>query len=394
MPSGQSSSYDDAGGATVARESGLLDHLVTVTDHLRLLVLVPLAAGIVTWVIAFLSGPVFTASTVFLPPQQQQSVAALMLQQLGTLGSLAGGAAGLKNPNDQFVSFLKSRTVQDALADRFKLQTRYEADTRIDTRKLLEDFTRITSGRDGLITIEYTDRDPQFAADVANGYVDELNRLLRSLNVSEAQQRRAFFESQLIIAKNKLTAAEQALKIGRVPVSSIKGRPEVAVASVASVQARVEALKVKLAGLRDFLAENAPEVRQLQAELATMQAQLANPPQGPDGEGNDPNYIARYRDFKYYEALYEMLAKQYEAARLDESREGTTVQVLDRAVAPERRSGPKRALRAVVTTLVVGLLLLMWLFTRQAIAEARRTPQVALRLDRLSAGIRRAVGRH
>ncbi len=90
----------------------------------------------------------------------------------------------------------------------------------------------------------------------------------------------------------------------------------------------------------------------------------------------------------------DILAKQYEAARLDESREGTTVQVLDRAVAPERRSGPKRALRAVVTTLVVGLLLLMWLFTRQAIAEARRTPQVALRLDRLSAGIRRAVGRH
>lgn len=381
------------GGLPARDERDLLDVLATVAGNLRLLVLVPLAAGFVSWLIAFSSGPVFTASTLFVPPQQQPSIASVMLQQLGALGSLAGATAGLKNPNEQFITFLRARTVQDAIIDRFKLQTRYEAETRADTRKLLEDFTRISSGRDGLITLEFNDRDPQFAADVTNGYVEELNRVLKSLALSEAQQRRAFFESQLVLAKGRLTAAENALKAVGINPTTIKGRPEVAVAAVAGLQARIAALEVKLNVLRGYLSDNTPEVRQVESELTAMRAQLAAPSRASEGSEPDADYIARFREFKYYETLYELLAKQYEAARIDESRDGATVQVIDRAVPPERRSGPKRALRAIVTTLVVGLLLLVWLFARQAVRDARSDPSTAMRLDRLAASIRRSVRR-
>jgi tyrosine-protein kinase Etk/Wzc len=380
-------------GAIEQDDGGFLALAATVADNLRLLVLAPFAVGLVVWLVAFMGGPVYTASTSFLPPQQQQSIASAMLQQLGALGSLAGATAGLKNPIDQYIAFLKTRAVEDALVSRFNLQSRYETKTLVDTRKLLEDFTRVTSGRDGLITLEFTDRDPKFAAEVANGYVEELTRLLRNLALTEAEQRRAFFETQLVLAKNKLTAAEQALTAGEVDVATIKGRPEVAVAAVAGLQARIAALEVKLDAMRGYLSDKTPEIRRIQAELATMRAQLTNPPESSGGSAKGVDYIARYRDFKYYETLYEILAKQYEAARMDESRDGATVQVIDRAVAPELRSGPKRALRAVVAMLVVELLLLLWLFTRQAIRDARRNPDVAERLDRLRTSIRRAAGR-
>ena len=189
-------------------EISLLDLLQTVVENLRLLVLGPLLVGLAALGISFAIPPTFTASTQFLPPQQQQSAAAAMLQSLGALGGLAGAATGIKNPNDQFVSFMQSRTLQDALIERFKLQERYEAKYLEDTRRELAKNARISSGKDGLIRVEVDDKDPAFAAELANAHVQELTQLLGRLAVTEAQQRRLFFEKQLNSAKDKLTQAE------------------------------------------------------------------------------------------------------------------------------------------------------------------------------------------
>ena len=180
-------------------EVSLLDLLQVVVENLRLLILLPLLAGLGALGISFLITPTYTASTKFMPPQQQASAAASLLQSLGALGGLAGSAAGLKNPADQYVGFLKSRTVQDSLIDRFKLLERYEEKLRQDTRAVIDGNTRATSGKDGFITIEIDDKDPVFAAQLANAYVEELGKLLSRLAVTEAQQRRVFFEKQLIV---------------------------------------------------------------------------------------------------------------------------------------------------------------------------------------------------
>ena len=116
-------------------EISLLDLLQVLVDNLRLLVLGPLAIGLAALGYAFVIPPTYTATTVFMPPQQQQSGAAMMMQSLGALGGLAGAASGLKNPNDQFVSMMKSDFVADDLIDRFDLLKRYEVDYKVDARK-------------------------------------------------------------------------------------------------------------------------------------------------------------------------------------------------------------------------------------------------------------------
>jgi capsular polysaccharide biosynthesis protein len=153
-------------------EISLLDLLQTVVDNLRLLILAPLAVGLAALGISFAIAPTFTAETKFLPPQQQQGMAASMLASLGALGGLAGAATGLKNPADQYVAFLKSNSIEDALIDRFKLMDRYEAEYKADARETLEGNVQIASGKDGLITVSVSDTDPQIAADIANAHIE------------------------------------------------------------------------------------------------------------------------------------------------------------------------------------------------------------------------------
>ncbi len=157
--------------AEVEDEISLLDLLQTIVDNLRLLILGPLAVGLAALGISFAVPPTFTATVKFLPPQQQQSAAASMLASLGGLGGLAGAAASLKNPADQYLAFMKSNSVQDALIERFKLQERYEKKFKDETRKELTDNARATSGKDGIITIQVDDKDPKFAAELANAHV-------------------------------------------------------------------------------------------------------------------------------------------------------------------------------------------------------------------------------
>ncbi len=271
----------------------------TLADNLRLLVLAPLAAGLLALGISFAITPTFTATTQFLPPQQQQSAAAAMLQSLGALGGLAGAATGLKNPNDQFVAFLQSRSVQDALIERFKLMERYDVKFAQDARKALSKNARVTSGKDGLIAIEVDDKDPAFAAQLANAHVEELIRLLNRLAITEAQQRRLFFEGQLASAKDKLVKAEQALKASGVNSGALKASPAATVESLARIKAGITAQEVKLASMRGYLTESAPDFKQAQTELQALRAQMARAEREEPASAGDSDYIAKFRDFKY-----------------------------------------------------------------------------------------------
>ena len=376
-------------------EISLLDLLQVVADNLRLLVLGPLAAGLLALGITFAIPPTFTATTKFMPPQQQQSGAAAMLQSLGALGGLAGAAGGIKNPADQYVAFLKSRTVQDALVDRFKLTERYEEKFNEDARKELSANAQISSGKDGLITIDASDKDPAFAAELANAHVEELGKLLSRLAITEAQQRRVFFEKQLTNAKNNLVKAEQALKASGVNSSALKASPAAAVEGLAKLKASITAQEIKLASMRGYLAESAPDFKQAQTELTAMRGQMARAEKEEPASigGGNSDYIAKFRDFKYHETLFELFAKQYEMARVDESREGAIIQVVDAAQPPERKSKPKKGMIALMTTLAVGFALLLFIFIRQAMRGAAQTPESAQKMTRLRNAWAKAIGR-
>lgn len=372
-------------------EIDLLDILQVIAENLRLLVFGPLAVGLAALGISFLITPTFTATTTFLPPQQQQSTAAAMLQSLGALSGIAGAASGIKNPADQYVAFAESNSIKDALIERFKLVERYEVDFRDDARRALaEAYVRISAGRkDGLVTIEVDDHDPKFAAELANAHIDELTKLLGRLAVTEAQGRRAFFERELKKTRDGLATAEAALKETGINESAIKASPEAAVESVANLMAQVAAKEVQIGAMRNYLTDSAPDFRRAQSELAALRAQLARTEKGVKGGNGGSDYVAKYRDFKYYETLFELMAKQYEIARIDESREGAVIQVVDTALPPERKSKPKKALIAVFATLATGFVLLIFVFFLHWLRNAQQDPNAAHKMEILRAALRR-----
>ncbi len=373
-------------------EISLLDLLQVIVDNLRLLVLGPLAVGLVTLGITFLIPPTYTAKTQFLPPQQQQSSASALLQSLGAMGGLASAATGLKNPADQFIGFLKSTSIQDGLVERFKLQERYDEKFKQDARKELQDNTKITAGKDGIISIEFDDHDRQFAADVANGYVDELRKLMGRLSLTESQLRRAFFEKKLAETKDALAQADQELRATGINASTLKSSPTAAVEVVARVRAGIVAQEVKIAAMRGYMTESAPEVKQAMVELSALRAQLASAEKAEPQEAGQSNYVERYRNYKYQETLFELFAKQYELARVDEGREGAVVQVVDAAQPPEKKAKPKKALIAVMSTLVAGFALLLFVFARQAVRKGAQGEETAQKLQAILSSLRRAVG--
>ena len=373
-------------------EISLLDLALVVAENLRLLILGPLAVGLAALGYAFTIEPTFTAKVVMLPPQQQQSAAASALQSLGALGGLAG-AAGIKSPADQYVALMQTATVEDRLIERFKLMDVYEAKFKADARKALEQNTRISAGKkDGLLTIEFDDKSPQRAAEVANAYVEELRRLTSSLAMTEAQQRRAFFEKQLGQTKDKLTAAQRALQAAGINEGAIRAEPRAAAEVYAKLQAEITAGEVRLQTMRGYLTETAPDFQQAQNQLTALRGQLARR-EAVNTSGAQGDYVDRFREFKYQETLFDLFARQYEVARIDESREGAVIQVLDPATPPERKSKPMRAMMAVVATLAAGFALLLWVFVRHALRNARQDAESAQKLGLLASALRRSVGR-
>jgi tyrosine-protein kinase Etk/Wzc len=363
----------------------LLDPVLVMAEHIRLLVLLPLAAGLVALGIGFSITPTFIATTKLLPPQQPHGLASTLLNQLGGLAGPAGVAAGIKNPADMYVAMLESRTIADRLIERFGLKQLYNAEFDEHARKGLESRSKITAGRDGLIVIRVEDHDPRRAADLANAYVEELRALTQSLAVTEASQRRVFFEQQVKQARHDLTNAELALRGAGINEATLNTIPQSALEFVAGLKAKVTSQEIKLAAMRGFMTESNPEFRQTQTELYALRAQLAKLEAngGTKVSGRGAEYIARLRDFKYHETLFELMAKQYELARLDEARESALIQVVDSAVPPDFKSKPKRAQIAVLTSVIVFIVTLLALFVREGIHNAATDPRMAAKLRRL-----------
>ncbi len=365
----------------------LLDLALPLLQHWKLLVFGPFFAGMAALGITYLIQPTFTSRTVFLPPQQQQSAAASALASLGALSGLAGAAAGVKSPADQYVALLQSTTVADRLIDEFKLMQVYESDYRFEARKELAKNVRISLGKkDGLITVEVDDIDPPRAAEMANRHVDELRRLTSQLALTEAQQRRLFFDAQLKKTRDALTQAQLQLQASGFNPGALKAEPKAAAEGYARLKAEVTAAEVRLQTLRGNLSDTTPEVQNALGMLGALRAQLGKVETSTHPSGG-PDYIGKFREFKYQETLFDLFSRQYELARVDESREGALIQVVDEAKPAERKSKPKRAITAVATTLAALLLLAGFVVSRHFWRQSLARPERAAKLAQLRSAL-------
>lgn len=354
-------------------EISLIEVVQPLLQNWKLLIAAPLLAGGLGYAGSFLITPTFVATTTFLPPQQQQSAAASALASLGSLAGLAGGAAGIKSPGEQYVALMQSVTVSDRIIDRYKLIDEYEAKFRVDARKKLAERVQISLGKkDGLISVTTEDSNPKRAADMANQYVVELRELNAKLALTEAQQRRAFFEKQWQDAKLKLTDAQVALEQSGFNASALKAEPKSAAEAFARTKAELSAAEIRLRALRTTLADSTPEVQALSTTIQALRQRLSEQELSSDQSNEkQANYIGRYREFKYQETLFDLMAKQYELARLDEGREGALIQVVDVAEVAEKKHKPNRSIITLIAALVAGIALATWLIGRSFLARSK-----------------------
>lgn len=381
----------DAGPEPVdERGFGLVALLIIMATHKKVLVLFPLAAALVAAAVSLVVPEVYRASAKVLPAQQGRPSAALLMAQLIGSASAINEGDGALRPIGLYAEMLASRNVEDALIRKFDLDTVYHAQTREKTRETLKANTFIRAGMDGLISIDVEDGDRNRAAQLANAYSDELLRLTREIALSEASKRRAFFERELQLSGNKLVRTERQLSASLADkgVLSVEGIGRVMVETIAELKARISAKEVELAAMRGFVTPRDPEYRSTAAALASLRSGLSNLENGRaavdgaarnQGAGN----AADLRDMKSQQMLYELRAAQYELARLDEANPPSVIQVLDRAVAPDKRLRPKRALLVIVTTFYAMCGAIFWVFLAEVIARARWMPGGARRWQRL-----------
>ena len=382
-------------------EASLLDLLIVLTRD-RWLIFRIAACTVLAGIILSLVLPVrYMATTSILPPQSGSAGSALMAQlgNLGSVASLAGGNVGLKNPNDLQVAMLKSRTVEDAMVDRFHLMEVFKLTHKSDARKKFEKMVDIDSGlKDGLIRISVTDPSPERAEQMANAYVEELKRLSATLAVTEASQRRLFFEQQLTQAKDNLATAEEDLKRTeqKTGLVQLDAQTRATIELLADLRGQIAAKEVQIAGMRSFATGENPELQLAEQQLAGLHAQEQRMGASSEGATNalipkgnmqeaGIEYIRKLRDVKYFETIFDLLARQYEVAKVDEARQGALVQIVDRAVVPDRKSSPKRTL-IVLGAGVLGLFIgVVWVFCRESLTRLSNNPAEQSRVEELKA---------
>lgn len=359
----------------------LVQVLTWLGEGKRTLAIATAAAAAISLAVAFAMPAIYTARVTLLPPgSQQQSGSAAALAALGALGGLAGGLTG-KTPDELYVSLLRSDSVTRAMDERFALRKRYGLEHFESLRRKMLGLVRITADKkSGVIAVEVDDEDPKFAAEMANAFPGELAKVMGRLAVSEAAQRRQFYEQQLKDTKERLIAAEQDLRKvqEKSGVIVLDKQAEALIGGAAQLRALIAEREVQLKVLRTAATDQHPDVLRLQSELRALRGELARMESTRDGGGGSAvdlpvgqlpaaaiDYVRARRELKLQETLLEGMVRQFELAKLDEAKEGSTVQQVDRALPPDYKSKPSRGFITIAGTVLGLLAASLWVVARR-----------------------------
>jgi len=384
----------------------LLDVLIVLAKRRKFIAGFTVGTTVLAVIFVMVVPSKFTATTVLLPPAQNSSMSSALLGQVGgssALASVAGAGLGIKNPSDMYIALFRSRTVEDAMVQRFGLMAKYHAKKESEARTAFESHTTAVLGtKDGLIKITVSDGDPKVASDLANGYVDEFRKLSANLAITEASQRRMFFQQQLLEAKENLAKAEEAMKQTEqtTGVLQMDSQSRSLIESAANLRAQVVAKEVQIQGMRSYATEDNPDVVLAEQQLAALKSQLAQLAGSGEGDGSGlivpkgkvpeagMEYLRSVRDLKYYETVSELIARQFEMAKLDEARQGAVIQVVDVAVPPDTRSFPKRTIIVGAVVVLALFVACGWVFFAEGLSNMQRNPAEHQRLDALRAAFK------
>jgi uncharacterized protein involved in exopolysaccharide biosynthesis len=358
--------------------------------HRSVLARVTSISFVASLTLAFLIPKQYKSSASIMPPDQQGSGAMMLAALLGhggigSLGGLASGLLGGHSTTALFINLLESGTVRGHLIDRFDLQHVYHTRYRITTAKRLAHHTKLSDDKkSGVITIEVEDTDPVRARDLAQAYLDELNKLLNLTSTSAARQERIFIEQRLQAVQNDLERAQLELSefSSRNSTVDIKEQTRAMVDAGARVQGELLVEQSGLESLRQIYGDGNVRVRQSEARInvlhrqlvqltgssAPLQTQSAATATSTDQEDKGELYPSLrqlprlavpyadlYRRVKVQETVFELLTQQYEIARIEEAKDTPVVSVIDTPGIAEKKSFPPRTLITLLLTFAAFL---------------------------------------
>jgi tyrosine-protein kinase Etk/Wzc len=367
--------------ATVGYEINLIDLLTGFARRKKLLLGMPIAFALCAALGSLALPNIYKATTTVLPSKQTQSNAIAMLNQLGGFGGSTPGALNISIPDELYLSMLRSISVADKLIQRFDLNAAYGLESTEATRQLLASNTAITIGRDRLIAIAVQDKDSKRAPQIANAYVEELLILVKRMALTEASHRRLFYERQLQSVKAQLAQAELEFNAAPNMAKSVNERDRTLVERAANLRAQISAKEIQLGVMQTFVTVNNQEYNRGQQRIGAMRAELARlenqdsglrqPERRLDTRGSVSG-IMKLQDIKYFQLLYELLAQQYEVARIDEAKDSSLIQVLDKAVEPEHYIKPKRKFTVLISAGLGLFLAALWVLIFDVVEVKKR----------------------
>ena len=365
----------------------MLDLLIMLAQRKRFILLFTLGAALLTAGISLVLPVRYTAYASILPPQQSSTGAALLSQMAngGGLAALAGSSLGLKSQVDVYVAMFGSRTVEDAMIRRFDLMKVYRTKKMSIARKIFEQRSTAVAGlKDGIIRVSVEASTPEQAAAMTSAYVEEFQKLASGVAVTEASQRRLFFEQQMEQAESNLSNAEQDLKKTELQTGMFlpDSQSRVMMETAATIQGSITAKEVEIQAMSSFATDSNPEMVILKKQLAELREQLSKLTGNSDKasglfvpKGSLPaaalDYVRKLREVKYRETLFQAVATQYQLAKLDEAKQGTIFQTIDRPVPPDSRSFPHRTILVILFT-ALAFILACFIVWANAVYEAMR----------------------
>jgi uncharacterized protein involved in exopolysaccharide biosynthesis len=332
--------------ASAVRLTDLLAYLGSIKWRIALLTIVGTAASVA---VALYVPRYYVATTLLMPSQASQGMGNSPMVQLGSLVGVAGGALSAKSNDELYIGLLKSRSILGTMTKRFDLQRRYTADDDQDAQKILMGRTTVMSDKKaGLLSLSVEDTDPKLAAELANYYVVALEHLTSTLAITEAQQRRVFFEDQVAKTKAKLNEAE--IRFAR--LQREKGflmtdvLAESGVRGGVEVRQQIATREVQLAAMESFATSQNPEAKRLAAEIQALKQKQIRLDQGQASDGGQRSEsmetVNAFRDVKVYTAALEGLVRQLEMSRVEEAKDSPSLQQVDPAVPPQYPVKPSR----------------------------------------------------
>ena len=381
MSSQESMPLDEESVAQMPQEPALvepkfhpLDVILSLLRYKRWLVICPLIAAVIAFAFVSTQLPRYSAMARLLPPKTKPNTAT-MLSQTGSLaGAGVGGVLEGQQPVvDMYLAILQSRAAAEFMDSNFDLRKRWGVSSIESVYGRLSSMSKIAPSPNGIINIEIEDSDPVWAARLANGYADALQYITQGLAVNEASKRRVFYEQQMNVSLQQLTVAEMSLRKIQQETGVLNLDPQIQMAIQESNRLRtaIASKETELASMEAFATERNADYLRLQHEIDALKNQLEQwrrPVKASDdvalqaSEGLLPEismeYVKHVREVKNLELVYELFLKELQLTRIDQVKDATTVELLDKAIPPSTPSYPKKK-RTIAIASLIGFLIAM-----------------------------------